>query len=444
MKLRLSGKTRFPAGLGSLLLILVLLFCSAPVVLAEEGEARAERSNHDAPKRVQSIEQAIKGKRHQGPLFVRTAFALEQVGYDSNLFNEEEDETGSFSMTLAPELEVLLPVGAHQLFQASGKLGLVLHNESPPGNYLNAFGSLRYDLYRKRVHFSLGDHYVRDRRRLNPELNRRILMTSNEVGGELVLRVATRLHSGLSYRLNTVRLDSGTELDDLPGLSLSEILDRNEHTFGWRTRYDFSSRVNGQVELNRTDYRFRTPGNIRESFEWSATAGVEIDESVVISGLAEIGYAVFEASEVEDQDYSGLLWNAALTWRMSQRFHLLLESRQDRVFSAYADNLYFLHRLYQPTLRLHLLDTTWLGLGHAWSSSSYPVEGINVGTSEDPRFIAREDDITGPVLTFRHQTGKQAGKQYTVGMEARYLTRESNAVNGYDRFFIYFNFQVER
>ena len=433
-----------PAGLVSVLLILVLLLGLAPVALGQDREEEAQRTAPDTPKRVQSIEKALEGKRHQGPLFLWMAFALEKMGYDSNLFNDEEDEIGSFTMTLSPELQVMLPVGAHHLFQASGKLGLVLHNESPPGNYLNAFGTLKYDLYRNRFHFSLADHYVRDRRRQNTEFNQRILMTSNEVNGELALRVATRVNSGFSYGLNSVRFDSGAELEDSPGLSLAEILDRDEHTASWRTRIDFSSRVNSLIDLSLTDYRFKMPGNIRESYEWSGSFGLEIDEGARVTGLAEIGYAVFKAREVEDQDFSGVLWTAALDWQMSQRFHLLLESRRNRNFSAFADNLYFLNLVNQPTIRIHMQDTTWFGLGYAWSNSTYPVEGTNLGTVEEPLFVAREDDITGPVVTFRHQTGKSAGKLYTMGMEARYLERESNTVNNYERFFVYVSFQVEQ
>ncbi len=427
----------------ALLMVLLLLLGPATAVLAEDLDEGDEKADRGAPKRVQSIEQAIRGKRHQGPLFVKMALALEQVGYDSNLFNDEEDATGAFSMTLAPQLEVMLPVGAHQLFQASGKLGLVAFSESPPGNYINVYGGVRYDLYRKRVHFSLTDHFARDRRRFNVEFNQRILMNSNEASAEVAVRLANRLHSGFNYHLNSVRFDSGAELEDQPGLSLSEILDRDEHKAGWRSRYGISSRSTATLDLDYTDYRFKMPDNIRESYEWSASTGIEINEPAVISGVAQIGYTVFRGRVVEDQDFDGVLWNAALTWKMSQRFHLLLESRRDRVFSAYTDNLYFLNTINQPTIRIHLQDLTWLGLGYAWSNSLYPVESIDAGTAEAPNFVGREDEITGPVLTLRHQTGKQAGKTYTMGMEARYLTRESNAVNSYERFFVFFSFQVE-
>ncbi len=426
------------------LLLILFLLIPAGSVPAADHDKEADKPAPEVPQRAASIEQALQGMRNQGSIFLRTSYAIEQMGYDSNLFNDEEDEIGTFTMTLAPELMVLLPVGAHQLFQASGKLGLVFFSESPPGNYLNAFGGVSYDLYRKRVHFSLGDYYVRDRRRFNTEFDQRILMTSNEANTVLAVRVANRVETGLNYRLNTIRYDSGSEMEDQPGLSLSEALDRDDYTAGWRSRFDFSSLAIGQFDLNRADYRFMMPSNIRESFEWSATAGVEIDEQAVISGLAQIGYTIFEGTEVEGQDFSGFLWNAAVTWQMSQRFHLLLESRRDRVFSTYAENIYFLNELYQPTIRVHLRELTWFGLGYTWSNSTYPVEDVNIGTPEDPLFVAREDDITGPVLTFQHQTGKLAGHTWTMGLEARYLTRESNAVNGYERFFVYLSFQVEQ
>jgi hypothetical protein len=432
-----------PAGLGSLLLVLILLFCHALAAMADEGEERAEQSKRNTPTRVQAIEQALEGRRHQGPFFLRTGFALERMGYDSNLFNDEDDETDGYTMTLVPEAQVLLPVGPRQLFQAFGKLGLVLNTESPPGNFLNIYGGINYDLYLKRFHLALEDHFLQDKRRQNIEFNRRVRMTNNRAAAEGMLQVATRWHTGLNYSLVTVLFDDGVEEDDIPGRSLSELLDRNEHRFAWRNRYDASSLVSGYVDVGRTDYHFRAPDNIRESSEWSASLGLEMNETAVISGLAEVEYVVFEPELVEDQDFSGVLWNVALTWQMGQRFQLGAESARNRIFSAYADNLYFIYRNDQAVLRMRLRESTWLGLGHAWASSAYPVEGINVGTVDDPQFVAREDRITGPLLTLKHQTGKKAGKQYTIGMETRYLTRDSNAVTNYDRFYVFFSLAVE-
>jgi len=378
------------------------------------------------------IDEAIEGLANLGPVYFRPRIRLKDVGYDNNLYNEEDEPEGSFTATVTPGIDFFLPMGKRQLISATEDLDLVFYAKDPPGIYLNNDASLGYDLYLKRIHLALGDRFVTRLQRPNDEIDARVRRNNNLLSGELNLDVSPRVIVGLTHDSDRIRYDD--EDVEEPGApdSIAQILDRTERRNGLLLRYDALPRTSFLARVRHTDYDFKDPESTRESSEMRYLVGAEFDPTGIINGELELGYSAFTADLAPEQDYSGFVGMARVTWRTRPWLHIKVSAERDRQFSTYATNLFYLRRNLEGRISLRVAGAGWLDLGYGYDASDYPVEDVNIGTEDDPLLVAREDTFSNPILGFRWFPREGM----VLGFEAKYRSRSSNFAREYDRLFI--------
>jgi len=390
-----------------------------PVLLAQED---------DSP-----IEEAIEGLANWGPLYWKTRLQLGDVGYDSNLYQQATgEEVSSFTATLTPGIDLFLPMGKRQMLWVSEDLDLVYYAKDPPGFYLNDTTQVGYDLHFKRISLLLGDRFASRIQRPNDEIDARVRRKSNMLSGELLVDLSPRVEVGLTHQSDTIRYDD--EVVDEPDApdDLALILDRTERQNGLLLRYAALPRTTFLLHARHTDYDFRDPGSTRMSSEMRYLVGAEFDPSGIINGELTLGWSGFTADRAPEQDFSGFVGTAEVTWRLRTWLHIQVSAERDRRFSTYASNLFFLRRGLEGRVSLRMGGAGWLDLGYGWDGNDYPVADVNIGTVKDPVLINREDRFTNPIVGFRYMP--RPGM--IVGLEAKYRHRTSNYTREFERLFV--------
>ncbi len=369
--------------------------------------------------------------------------ALRNLGYDNNLFHESEEPQGSFTATLNPGVDLLLPIGKRNLLRLIEDLDLVYYAKDPPGFYMNNDASLLYDLYLNRVHLALGDQYVTRYQRQNDELDARVRRNNNLLFGDLLVDVSPRVQLGLTHESDKIEYDDNSIQDpDIPDTpdSVANILDRTERVNGVLLRYDALPRTAFSLRVRHTDYDFVDPDSTRQSSEMRYLMGAEFDPSGILNGELELGYSKFTAPRAEAQDFDGLVGNVNVTWKTKPWLHFRVTGVRDRLFSTYASNLYFLRRSLEGRFSLRIGGLGWLDLGYGWGSNEYPVEDVNIGTAEDSDLVRRDDQFRNPIVGFRYHPREGM----VVGLEAKYRSRDSNYASEYDRLFVAVSVSLSR
>jgi len=410
-------------------LIILLMVCPGSAVLqAQEEEATSP------------IDRAIEELSNWGPLYWKTRLKLKDLGYDSNLFQQEEGQVSSLTATLTPGIDLFLPMGRRQMLWAAEDLDVVYYAKDPPGLYLNNDAALGYDLYLKRIQLSLSDRYKTSLQRPNEEIDARVRRVNNLISGELLLDLSPRVSAGLTHQSDTIRYEDKTVEEPGTPEGLALILDRTERRNGLLLRYDALPRTSFLLKARHTDYDFRDPASTRESTEMRYLVGVAFDPTGLITGELEVGYSLFTADLAPDQDFEGFVGRSEVTWRTKPWFHISVNAERDRRFSTYASNLFYLYEKLEGLVSLRIAGTGWLDLGFGEDRSDYPVADVNIGTDEEPVLVKREDRFTNPILGFRYYPREGM----VLGFEARYRSRTSNFAPDFDRLFVAVTISLSR
>ena len=77
---------------------------------------------------AEQIDQVRRDSRiHLGPLYVSPTILLKELGVDSNVFNAAGEQKSDFTFTVAPKVDVWLPVARRALFQGTAATDLVYY-----------------------------------------------------------------------------------------------------------------------------------------------------------------------------------------------------------------------------------------------------------------------------------------------------------------------------
>ncbi len=418
---------------GRITLGICILLVILPAVIPGACSLHAEEN-------TSPVDEAIEGLANWGPLYWKPRIRLKDAGYDNNLYNTNQEQVGSFTATLAPGIDLFMPIGNRNMLWVEEDLDIVFYEKNPPGIYLNNDGAFGYDLYLKRIHLALGDRYTTRLQRPNDEIDARVRRNNNLISGELLLEISPRVEAGLTHDSDKISYDDPSEVEPGAPDSIALVLDRTERRNGLLMHYAALPRTTFLIRVRHTDYDFKDPASTRESSELRYLLGAEFDPTGIINGELEVGYSSFTADLAPEQDYAGLVGFARMTWKMKSWLHFTVNADRDRQFSTYATNLFYLRRKLEGRVSLRMGGAGWLDLGYGWDRSDYPVADVNTGTEDDPVYVSREDRFSNPILGFRYLPREGM----VLGFEAMYRSRTSNFARDYDRLFVAVSITLSR
>jgi len=245
-----------------------------------------------------------------GVFGVGPRFALSNMGWDNNVFNEAVNQKGDFTVTLAPALDVWLRTG-RGLLSLAGSLDLVYFAEYANQRAINSRASGLYEYRLTRIRplasFAIADVKARP----GFEIDTRVRTFENTVTAGADFHVASKTFFELSYRHQ-----QSTYADDafFNGQDLKQVLDRKLNAADGTLRYRMTSQTTVFVRASSEQERF-VFATERNSNSGRASIGFELGRLALIRGTAVVGFRSLAAADGGTiPAYRGLTANIDVTY----------------------------------------------------------------------------------------------------------------------------------
>jgi hypothetical protein len=358
-----------------------------------------------------------------GPFRLFPIMVLRNIGYDDNVYYQREDDNpiSDYTGTISPEIKVYL------LYRNFLILSLT---ENP--EYVHYFKQKRERrwnntivpeikfLFLNRFVIS-GSYSYRNRKwRASSEFDVRANELSESYKGSLFYETARRTTFGVSAFLRKVSYEDIT----LPGqeINLSRLLSREERSASIEFYYRIFPESPIFMNVRYTEYKFdHAQSRWRDSYSYRAFSGMRFPILGRIRGTLALGYGKLVPGGEKKKDYSGLIGNTSLDFRIG-RFSLRFLYNRDFRFSYSSRSIYFIEDRFGTGLSFYLTKFLRLDYNFSYGEANYP-EVIPL-QMPDGRYeeIKRKDlyriHTAGFVFRIISNTG--------IGLMANFWERKSN------------------
>ena len=352
---------------------------------------------------LDKMPEPMEGAWRLGPLRVRPLLQLRDLGYDSNVFlSEEGQEEGDFTCRLAGGLRGQVLFGNRGVVGFEADSEYVAFATTSSQNYLNGMVDARGDLVLHRLSLFAGGHWSSSMERATSEFDERTRLRFASAFAGAGWRTSNRTSVAGSVSEQQYRYSDA----DVPGLD--ESLNRTERTLAVRGVYRAFARSSVFIELSRSrmlfddgpeeaDPQSSAQTYSRDSEQRSFMPGISFDPTAPVSGGLKAGRAVFDATDQGKPDFRGLLGEAEVAFRLSDRWRLAGTWERDVSFSIFENNLYFEQRRRGAKFERSLGDRYALEAGGEFEQLDWPERDTSAlpGQFTDNGEPVRTCDLTG-------------------------------------------------
>jgi hypothetical protein len=374
----------------------------------------------------QTIDDIWKDYRlHAGPLYVTPEIQLNELGVDTNVFNQAGEQKSDFTFTVTPQADVAIPLARRGLISATLGAGLVYYANYHSERSVDPRAMVRAEGYAHRLTLFIEGSYLNTRQRPNYEIDLRSRHVDTDLTGGLAVRFTPRFSLEVARRHAETRFDADALLQEQ---RLKETLDRDSDTYMVTARQQLS--VLTTVGVRYENQRDRFPlSPVRDTNSYRVMPGVEFTPRALIRGSAWVGYRSFTPANPILSSQEGLVSQLALTYTLLGATTFGVTYDRDYEFSYEALTPYFVDNSVGVFVRRALgrqVDVLASVARHRYSYEPLAVEHIDVGALLD-----RIDttDIVGVSLGYSLKGETRVG--FGLSYSARHST--TRALRDYDR-----------
>jgi hypothetical protein len=359
-----------------------------------------------------SADPRTEAKAQLGPIYLTPAFAVKELGIDSNVFNSA-DARRDFTVTLSPRARVWVPFARRALLTTMVGTDLVYYATYASERSVDPDVRLRGELFLNRVTLFAEPAYRRTRQRLNYELDARAARheASLSAGGTVQLSRTT------SVKLGARRAVIDFDADEIfNGTSLQETLNRESRAAFAIVRTDVTPLTTLLLRAERGVDRFEL-SPVRDADTVSLVPGVEFKPAALISGSASVGFRSFAPRSPALAPFRGLVTRAALDYILgdSTRFHFSTD--RDVNYSFEPAQPYYVVSGYGVQVARRLVGRTDMTVAAQRHRYSYRDLG---------RMDAADAQRVDSFNTWTASLGYRMGRVSRVSFGFSYFTRHSN------------------
>jgi len=284
---------------------------------------------------AQTDSDGANAKLHVGPLALEPRFRLTNIGMDSNVFNASTNPTRAFTITFIPELGSYLRLSRAR-FTGKTSLDFVYFQKEQQQRSIDFSQEERMTLQMTRFTPYFGGGWVTSNQRPNDEIDARVHRTVTTFGAG----VTTQLTPTVSLELNGAQSQFAFDDVTFDGVSLSTVLDRTSRTGSAKLAVQVTPLTTFVVKSGYSEDRFPTASD-RDSNSTSATVGVDLKRSALISGTANVGIKWFQPRDSELPAYTGLVADVGLSYLWRDSTQIATKVARDTEYSFEIDQPYF-------------------------------------------------------------------------------------------------------
>jgi hypothetical protein len=352
-------------------------------------------------------------RTHLGPVYVTPSLALDELGLDTNVFNNAT-ELSDFTFTVIPGAQLAVPFGSRGVISATTFAEFIYFNRYSSERSVNPDVKVRGEFSLHRVTLFLSPSYVNSRRQPSLEIDERVRHTNTDITGGGRVRVSQRLSIEASGGVARVSYDEGTIFDST---SLRETLNRRTQSASLAFHHDVTPLTRASLRttysVDRFDY---TPA--RDATNIAVVPGVEFKPLALVSGSAAVGIRRFRPENPLIQDFTGVIANANLAYTLQGFTRFRFSASRDLAFSYSQSAPYYVSNQYGLGVDRHIGGKFDVTGGVDWLMHGYKViDGIEPIGDEPP---------VDRLKTWALGVGYRLARARRVGFDVTYRERSSN------------------
>jgi hypothetical protein len=367
------------------------------------------------PREIDTVRSDARGR--VGPFYVAPNLLLKELGIDSNVFNEAGEQKSDFTFTVAPKLDLWLPIAQRALLKATMASDFVWYAEYDTERSVDPQLTVRSEVYFNRITLFAEDAYLNTRQRPNHEIDLR----SRHVEDTITAGAQVALTPSLSVELAGRRFETRYDTDALfDGTSLQRTLNRETRGLQLTTRHRLTPLTTLAVRYDRLQDRFEFSPE-RDSDSYRVMPGVEFKPQALIKGSAYLGYRKFTPSQPDAlQEFSGLVGQLGLSYTLLGATVFGVSYVRDLTYSYEEQRPFFVDTSVGASIRRALgprFDVLVSADRHMYEY----YDALTAGLVDASATVAPVD-IT---WNYAGSVGYRLGREGRIGFGVSYWTRES-------------------
>jgi len=358
-----------------------------------------------------------------GPFRILPTLQFKEIGYDTNVYyqHEDNDPVSDFTITFSPQVQVYLLFRDYLIFSFAENPEYVYYFEQKRERRWNNTLSPEFKfLFLDR--FVLSGKYVHSdrRRRASSEFDVRANEIVDSASGRLFYETARKTSFGFFGFSRKINYEDTT----LPGeeIPLSRNLNRREKGGNIEFYYKIFAESYFFVTAGYTDYEFEhTQSSWRDSYSYQVYTGIRFPLLGKIRGTLSLGYKKLVPKEADRTGFSGVVGNTGLNFRL-WRFGFSLSYQRDCHFSYWTNNIFFNEDRYGLGVSYYLTRFLRVDYGLSHARANYPEsESLRMpdGSYEE---ILRKDIYRNHSIGLAFRIIENTG----LGITVNFWERESN------------------
>jgi hypothetical protein len=272
-----------------------------------------------------------------GPLSLRPALILRDVGFDSNVFNTPEGGDGDFTATFGAKVDVGVRSSRIQGTYSSFYEYIYFQTfRSERGANRGTDGRVDFLLGRVKPYLTAGLSHSHERP--SAEIDTRPLRVQSSVGFGTSVAAFSRTTFAAGYRRGTV--DYADE-ETFRGVRLADQLNGSNDAVVFGADVELSPLTTVSIHGERSQERFDfSPDRDADSYRYGVTA--TLHPLALISGRASIGVRAFRPLSHQVRDFTGLTAAIAVAYAHRDETRLALTIDRDLRFSFAEETPYYI------------------------------------------------------------------------------------------------------
>jgi pyruvate,orthophosphate dikinase len=274
-----------------------------------------------------------------GPLSLKSTIALSNLGIDTNVFNQADEEhpQSDFTMTFSPNTDVWLRMGRTWV-TGTIQVDWVYYNKFASERSANS--SFRVGAQRtfNRLAVNGNARRISTRDRPGYEIDARSQRYETSYDGEATLRVMSKTRVGATAWRRRTEFD---ETASFRAASLAEQLNRTSSGSGVVVRHDLTPLTSVSLDVTRERERF-VFSQFRDSNSTRVLAGVSFQPLALISGTAAVGFRRFTPLPADVPPFRGAVTAVNLSYSLLGTTRLGVQANRDIQYSFEFTQPYYL------------------------------------------------------------------------------------------------------
>ena len=364
---------------------------------------------------AQDVDPRETAKVHLGPLYLTPRMALEELGVDTNVFNNAEEKR-DFTFTLAPRVDLWIPFARRALITTNAATDVVYYQEYSSERSVNPEVRVKGELFLARLTPFVEGSYLLSRQRPNFEIDARSKREERSVRAGAVFRLSPNFSVELAGRQADVEFDADATFNDV---NLQETLNRRSQTAMLTVRHAITPLTTLVLRAEGGNDRFAL-APLRNADSVRVMPGVEFKPSALISGSGYVGFRRFSPTSDALEPFSGLVANATLGYTLLGSTRFIVNVDRDVTYSYERVQPYYVVDGYGITVRRQIVGRTDVTGGVQRQKYTYRDLLLPGSTPADLNRV----DIT---RTWSGSFGYRFGEATRAGIGVLYRERESNS-----------------